>query len=135
MRIQRARQSNNGDVRLQPQCSMKLSNQQFDRTHRLASRWAGIALVERHHELLERRSERLGIRDDGGLDSLLSAAESGEAAAVQKFLCLLTTKFTGFFRHPSHFELAARHALRVVHRCGRQGPGLSGLKSELAGAL
>jgi hypothetical protein len=53
---------------------MKLSNQQFDRTRRLASGLAGIALVERHHELLERRSERLGIRDVSGLRSELASS-------------------------------------------------------------
>lgn len=96
-----------------------LSIQQFDRMRRLALGLAGIELVERHRELLDHRSRRLGIRDSAGLDSLLDAVEKGEAAARQKFFCLLTTKFTGFFRHPSHFDIAAEHALRAVQHRGR----------------
>lgn len=98
---------------------MMLSNQQFDRTRRLALSLAGIELVERHRDLLRRRSRRFGILDSAGLDSLLSAAEEGDATATQRFLCLLTTKFTGFFRHPSHFAVAAEHACRVAGQRGR----------------
>ena len=50
-----------------------LTTEQFDRTRRLASSLAGIELVDRHRELLSRRSQRLGIRDDAGLDALLNA--------------------------------------------------------------
>ena len=32
---------------------------------------------------------------------------------------LVTTKFTGFFRHPWHFEVAARHAVEAARRRGR----------------
>jgi chemotaxis protein methyltransferase CheR len=96
-----------------------LSNQQFERTRRLALSLAGIELVERHRELLDHRSRRLGIRNGAGLEELLTAAEQGEAAATQKILCLLTTKFTGFFRHPRHFNLAAEHALRAARQRGR----------------
>src|SRR5262245_5888188 len=95
-----------------------LTSQQFDRTRRLASRLAGIELVERHRELLHRRSRRLGIGDDTGLEALLQAAEEGQPIAAQKLLCLLTTKFTGFFRHPRHFDVAAGHARA---RAGRRG--------------
>jgi chemotaxis protein methyltransferase CheR len=96
-----------------------LSNQQFDQTRRLALNLAGIELVERHRELLDCRRVRLGIPDHAGLDSFLNAAEAGEPAAVQKLLRLLTTKFTGFFRHPRHFDLAAEHALQAARICGR----------------
>jgi chemotaxis protein methyltransferase CheR len=96
-----------------------LSNQQFDRTRRLALSLAGIELAERHREILYRRSRRLGIFDNAGLDSLLHAAEEGEPAARQRLLCLLTTKFTGFFRHPVHFKIAAEHALRAARQRGR----------------
>jgi chemotaxis methyl-accepting protein methylase len=72
-----------------------VSNQQFDRTRRLALRLAGIELAERHRELLARRSQRIGVRDSAGLEALLAAAEAGEAAARQQFVGLLTTKFTG----------------------------------------
>ena len=98
---------------------MRLSNQQFDRTKRLALSLAGIELVERHRELLDSRSRRLGILESTGLDSLLDAAEGGEATARQKLLCLLTTKFTGFFRHPHQLGLAAEHALQAAQRRGR----------------
>ena len=97
---------------------MILSNQQFDRTRRLALSLAGIELVERHRELLDRRSRRHGVLDSAGLDSLLDAVEQGEAPARQKLLCLLTTKFTGFFRHPRQFDVAAEHALRAADRRG-----------------
>jgi chemotaxis protein methyltransferase CheR len=96
-----------------------LSSQQFDRTKRLALSLAGIELVERHRVLLDRRSRRLGIPDSAGLDLLLNAVERGEATARRKLLCLLTTKFTGFFRHPRQFDLAAEHALQVVRHVGR----------------
>ena len=98
---------------------MKLSNQQFDRTRRLALRLAGIELVERHRELIGRRSRRLGIADGAAFDDLLGAAEHGEAAASEEVLCLLTTKFTALFRPPRHFEAAAHHALRAVGALGR----------------
>ena len=38
--------------------------------------------------------------------------------AERQMIGLLTTNFTGFFRHPWHFQFAAEHALRVVHRNG-----------------
>jgi chemotaxis protein methyltransferase CheR len=95
-----------------------LTNQQFDRTRRLALNLAGIELVERHRDLLDRRSRRIGICDSAGLDSLLCAAEEGQTTAMQQLLCLLTTKFTGFFRHPQHFNLAAEHALQAAHPRG-----------------
>jgi len=98
---------------------MRLSNQQFERIKRLALSLAGIELVERHRELLGRRSRRLGVMDSAGLDSLLDAVEEGETSARQKLLCLLTTKFTGFFRHPHQFDLATDHALRAAQRRGR----------------
>ena len=96
-----------------------ISNQQFDRTKRLALSLAGIELSERHRELLEGRSRRLGVGDSTGLDSLLSAAEEGETTARRKLVCLLTTKFTGFFRHPRQLEIAAEHALRAADHRGR----------------
>ncbi len=95
-----------------------LTNLQFDRTRRLASSLAGIELVERHRELLERRYRRIGFVDDQGLDALLGAAEEGEATATQRILCVLTTKFTGFFRHRRHFEIAAEHALQAANLRG-----------------
>jgi chemotaxis protein methyltransferase CheR len=98
---------------------MILSDQQFDQTKRLALSLAGIELVERHRELLARRTQRLGIPNSGGLDALLDAVEAGETAARQKFLCLLTTKFTGFFRHPRQFAIAAEHALRAAEHRGQ----------------
>jgi chemotaxis protein methyltransferase CheR len=93
--------------------------EQFDRTRRLALNLAGIELAERHRELLLRRSRRLGVHDAAGFDALLGAAEQGEAKAAQQFLRLLTTKFTGFFRHPQHFDLAAKHALEAVRHRGQ----------------
>ena len=96
-----------------------LTNEHFDRTRRLALSLAGIELVHRHRELLDRRSRRLGILDSAALGALLDGAEEGEPIATRQLLNLLTTKFTGFFRHPLHFEMAATHALRVACRHGR----------------
>lgn len=96
-----------------------LSNQQFERARRLALEVAGIELLERHRELVGRRSQRLGIRDSAGFDSLLGAAERGETTARQNVLRLVTTKFTSFFRNPRQLELAAEHAQRAVHQRGR----------------
>lgn len=96
-----------------------LSSQQFDRVRRLALRLAGIELAERHRELLDRRSRRLGILNTAELDSLLGAAEEGDTTATKQLLGLLTTKFTGFFRHPRHFGIAAEHALQAAGRGGR----------------
>lgn len=98
--------------------AMMLTNRQFDRTQQLALRLAGIELVERHRELLLRRSRRLGIQDDAALDELIRAVEAGEPMATRQFLGLLTTKFTGFFRHPAHFEAAAEQALLAVKQRG-----------------
>jgi chemotaxis protein methyltransferase CheR len=96
-----------------------LTCEQFDRTRGLALKLAGIELVDRHRELLHRRGGRRGVLDGAGWDALLDAVEKGEAAARQKLLCLLTTKFTGFFRHPHQLARAAEHALRMADRRGR----------------
>ena len=96
-----------------------LTNEQFDRTHRLALAVAGIELAGRHRALLERRRRRRGIQDSEALDRLLGAAERGDASARRDFIGLLTTRFTSFFRHPWHFALAAEHALWAAHARGR----------------
>jgi chemotaxis protein methyltransferase CheR len=85
----------------------------------MALKLAGLELAERHRELLDCRSRRLGIPNGAGWDALLDAVEEGKAKATQQLLCLLTTKFTGFFRHRHQLDLAARHALRAVQRRGR----------------
>lgn len=103
----------------QPLGPTTLSSQQFDRTRRLALRLAGIQLSDRHRDLLARRSRRFGVRDGAGLDSLLGAAEEGEPKAVRQLLCLLTTKHTGFLRHPRQIDLAARHAVLIARRGGQ----------------
>ena len=93
-----------------------LTEAQFERARRLALGLAGIELFDRHRELLQRRSDRLIGQDS--LDALLDAAEDGDTDARRRLIELLTTNFTGFFRHPWHFHLAAEHALWAVHRCG-----------------
>lgn len=94
-----------------------LSNRQFDRTRRLALSLAGIDLLERHRELLGRRCQRLGLLAEA-FDALLDGAEKGESPATQRLVGLLTTKFTGFFRHPRHFDVAAEHAHRAAREQG-----------------
>ena len=96
-----------------------LTREQFDRTRKLALRLAGIELCDRHRELLARRSRRLPIPQPGGIEALLGAAEAGDPPACRQVIGLVTTNFTGFFRHPRHFEVAAEHALRVVHDHGK----------------
>lgn len=95
-----------------------LTTHQFERTRELALRLAGIALFDRHRELLHRRSRRQGIVDTAGWECLLGAAEAGEATASRRLVSLLTTNFTSFFRHAWHFEVAAQHALRAVNQGG-----------------
>jgi chemotaxis protein methyltransferase CheR len=56
------------------------------------------------------------MSDPGGFEALLHAAEDGDQRAGRQLIGLLTTNFTGFFRHPWHFHIAAEHALRVVRR-------------------
>ena len=95
-----------------------LTDEQFHRTCRLALRLTGIHLFERHRELLGRRSRRLGVNESAGFEALLRAAEEGDKSAGRQLIGLLTTNFTGFFRHPWHFHLAADHALLAVQRRG-----------------
>src|SRR5262245_31985051 len=94
-----------------------LTDEQFARARRLALDLAGIELRDRHREVLEQRAERFVMRD--GFDAWLDAAECGDGDARRTVIELLTTNFTGFFRHPWHFDLAAEHALWTVHRRGR----------------
>jgi chemotaxis protein methyltransferase CheR len=96
-----------------------LTDAQFDRTRRLALRLAGVELFDRHRELLDRRSRRLRVQEGAGLDAMLNAAEEGDPTASRQLVGLVTTNFTGFFRHPSHFEVAAEHALWAAHRGGQ----------------
>jgi chemotaxis protein methyltransferase CheR len=94
-----------------------LTDEQFARARRLALQLAGIELVGRHRELLERRIDRLVTGE--AFDLWLGAAEDGEQDARRRLVELLTTNFTGFFRHARHFDLAAEHALWIAHRRGR----------------
>jgi chemotaxis protein methyltransferase CheR len=96
-----------------------LTSEQFDRTRKLALRLAGIELFDRHRELLAVRSRRLRLPHTVGIDGLLSAAEEGDPVASRQLIGLVTTNFTGFFRHPRHFDAAAEHALGAVHRRGQ----------------
>jgi|ERR1035437_570230 chemotaxis protein methyltransferase CheR len=95
-----------------------LTPEQFDRTRQLALRLAGIELFDRHREVLARKIRRLGIHDAAGFNTLLMAADAGDARAGQQLIGLLTTTFSGFFRNPSQFDQAAEHALWAVHRRG-----------------
>ena len=96
-----------------------LTSEQFDRARKLALRLAGIELFDRHRELLAVRSQRLRLPHTFGIDGLLGAAEEGDPLASRQLIGLVTTNFTGFFRHPEHFDAAAEHTLRAVHRRGQ----------------
>ena len=93
-----------------------LTIEQFNRTRRLALRLAGIELHERHRELLSRRCRRTRIESAALFDAMLDAAEERDPGAGRRLVNLVTTNFTGFFRHPWHFDIAAEHALWAVHR-------------------
>ena len=95
-----------------------LTNEQFERTRRLALRLTGIELHERHRELLYRRCCRSRMESSGSLDALLNAAEASDPAAGRRVVNLVTTNYTAFFRHPWHFDIAAEHALWAAHRRG-----------------
>jgi chemotaxis protein methyltransferase CheR len=91
-----------------------LTSGQFERARQLALRLAGIELVDRHRECLYRRSMRQGLLEGNGLDALLLAAEEGDPGACERLVSLFTTNLTEFFRHPTHFDIAAAHALRAA---------------------
>ena len=95
-----------------------LSHEQFERVQRLALQLAGIELVERHRDVIDRRRRRVGMDASGEFTRLLDAAECGDSCAIRRLTGLLTTNFTSFFRHPHHLDLAAEHTLWVVHRRG-----------------
>jgi hypothetical protein len=63
-----------------------VTNEQFGRSRRLALSVVGIELVERHRELLERRSRRASIDDCAGMESLPDRAEAGEKPATQQLV-------------------------------------------------
>ena len=96
-----------------------LTSEQFDRTRKLALRLAGIELFDRHRELLAARSRRLRLPHAAGIEGLLSAAEEGDPLASRQLIGLVTTNFTGFFRHLGHFDAAADHAIAAVQRRGQ----------------
>ena len=96
-----------------------LTSEQFDRTRKLALRLTGIELCERHRELLANRSRRLRIPHTTGIEALLGAAEEGDPLASRQLIGLVTTNFTGFFRHPRHFDVAAEQAMRAVQHRGQ----------------
>lgn len=95
-----------------------ISTEQFDRARQLALRLAGIELFDRHRRILSQRSQRLGIGDSIAIEALLDAADRGDELAGRQLVGLLTTNFTGFFRHPHHFSAAAEHALGVARDRG-----------------
>jgi chemotaxis protein methyltransferase CheR len=95
-----------------------LTDRQFNLLQKLAFDLAGIQLVERHRELLTHRLRRAAIADDRAMDLLFNAVKQGETTATERLLGLLTTKVTGFFRHPRHFDLAAEHAFHVARQRG-----------------
>src|SRR5262249_62184549 len=98
-----------------------LTDEQFERARRLALGLAGIELLDRHRGFLQRRRARLAIHET--FDAWLDAAEGGDAEARRRLIDLFTTTFTGFFRHPWHFYLAAGHGPGAVHRRRRARRG------------
>jgi chemotaxis protein methyltransferase CheR len=96
-----------------------MTNKQFERVRRLSSSLTGIELGDRHRELLARRCRGVKLDSPGGLEALLGAAEEGDPGAHERLIGVLTTSTTGFFRIPRHFDIAAEHALRAIHRRGK----------------
>ena len=97
---------------------MNLTDEQFDRVRALSLSLTGIQLAERHRELFATRCRRLKLGDWASLNDLLTAAEASDETARQRLIGLVTTSHTGFFRHPAHFDIAARHALSAVKERG-----------------
>ena len=104
-----------------------VADPEFARVRNLALQIAGIELHGRSRQHISRRCERVGISSDSGLSGLLGAVEAGDTAARRQFISLLTTNFTGFFRHPRHFDIAAEHAF-----CAIQSRGVARLWSAAA---
>lgn len=96
-----------------------MSRETFQRARELALRLAGIELLERHREILERRARRLGLGQGSAFADLLDRVEAGDADARRTLFDLVTTKFTEFFRHPGHFERAVRQVVVAVAKTGR----------------
>jgi chemotaxis protein methyltransferase CheR len=102
-----------------PACSgFSVADAEFAEVRNLALQIAGIQLHARNREYFSRRCERVGISTDAGVARLLRAVEAGDAAARRQFISFLTTSFTGFFRNSLHFDIAAEHALKTIHRRG-----------------
>jgi len=95
-----------------------MSGTQFERMRRLSLALAGIQLADRHRELLSHRCRRLKIDNPASLDALLASSEEGDPSARQRFIGLVTTCYTGFFRNPSHFAIAGERAVEAVRRRG-----------------
>jgi chemotaxis protein methyltransferase CheR len=95
-----------------------LSREQFERVRRLALELAGIELVERHWDLIARRAPRLDISDSAAFEMMLREVEAGNLAAARRFVQVVTTKFTAFFRHPEQFRLAAAHCVQAARERG-----------------
>ena len=93
-----------------------MTDAQFERVRKLASNLAGIEVADRHRPVLVNRGRRLKLNTIESMEALLHSAEDGDAAACQRLITMLTNSHTAFFRHPWHFDLAAEHALWVVHR-------------------
>jgi chemotaxis protein methyltransferase CheR len=96
-----------------------LTNDQWERMHRLAMELAGIELFDRHRELMQTRARRMGVGDAASMEAFLAAAADPDSPASRRFVEMITTKFTGFFRHPRHFDVAARHAQGAAQLRGR----------------
>ena len=82
-----------------------LTNEQFDRTRRLALRLAGIELHERHRDLLYRRCCRTRIESPERLDALLNAAENH----------VEVHGYSGMMLHTADANLAA---IALFKKCG-----------------
>ncbi|MBI4889030.1 MAG: hypothetical protein HY821_00305 [Acidobacteria bacterium] len=96
----------------------EIGDAMFERVRALAARIGGIALYERHRAQIARRGARLGLGGAAELEELLSGVERGDARALQCFVELTTTGFTGFFRTPAQFEAAREHIGKAVQRRG-----------------
>src|SRR6478609_1123550 len=95
-----------------------LTTDQFDRVRSLTTRLTGIELCDRHRELISHRLRRSDLGARAKIDGLLDAVEQGVERAQAQLIHFVTTGFTGFFRHPWHFDIAAEHALWAAHRRG-----------------
>lgn len=95
---------------------MTVSHEQFERARRLALSLAGIELVDRHRDLLARRSRRLGNLEGASVDGLTASAEDGEAAGIRQHDATARLRSDRGLDHLLAIAMTARATIEVGER-------------------